>query len=233
MLDGYWPINYTFEDRYELTGIIDLMFEHVEDSKKKKFVVVDIGCSYGLAMKYAQNHLKQKGLDLFTIGIDFSKNVVDEAKKNLDKFINADVFSVNTNVENVDIVVCSKAAIFVTGDVRYKIIRKCIEFLKKDGILITDVDCFEKPKLSDDLKLIQYVFPTLSCFKNGIKGFRKEYRRRLHFRFRKKMKKMNKNDALTFAEEILSAWNNLSYFKKLDWKITILTQRIINHQIKL
>jgi|SRR3989344_712689 len=189
MLDGYWSINKTYEDRYELTGITDLILEYAKESGKKNFVIMDVGCSIGIAMKYAQVYLNQKGIESFTIGIDYSKNVAEEANKNLDKFINEDMFGISNFSEKADIVICSKMAIFVPGELRYKIIKKCTEFLKKEGILITDVDCFEKQKLSEELKLIQYVIPTPSCFKNGFRGFPKEFRRRTHTRFRLKMKK--------------------------------------------
>ncbi|EPA06873.1 class I SAM-dependent methyltransferase [Candidatus Nitrosarchaeum limnium] len=223
MLNGYWPINYTFEDRYELTGIINYILEYANNSTKK-FVIIDVGCSNGSAMKYAQTYLQQKNIESFTIGIDISKNVVDEARKNLDQFINENVLNVDNCAGKADIVICSKAAIFVEGDVRCQIIRKCSEFLKNDGILITDVDCFEKTKLLEWFKLPQYLFPFVpSCFKNGIRGFRKEYRRRIHTRFRKSMKKMYKTDAATYAEKILSAWIDLPYIKKLDWKFQIIS----------
>ena len=62
------------------------------------------------------------------------------------------MFGISNFSEKADIVICSKMAIFVPGELRYKIIKKCTEFLKKEGILITDVDCFEKQKLSEELK---------------------------------------------------------------------------------
>ncbi|BDQ30602.1 hypothetical protein NZNM25_07560 [Nitrosopumilus zosterae] len=224
MLTGNWPINYTFEDRYELTGITDFVLDYANNSKKK-LIILDVGCSSGIAMKYVQDYLKQKNIETFTIGIDISKNVVKDASKNLDKFINEDLLNVNDFVKKADVVICSKAAIFVTGEIRYKIIRKCSDFLKNDGILITDVDCFEKSKLSDDLRDFLCEFPTWSCFKNGIGKFSKEFRRRQNIPYKKKMKKMSKDEGSKYADEILSAWNSFSFFKKLDWKISIIHRR--------
>lgn len=204
MLDGNWSINYTFADRYELTGITDFILEYTKEAKNE-LVIIDVGCSKGSAMKYAQDFLKQKKINSFTIGFDFSKNIVNDAKKNLNEFVNQDVTRINNYDEKADIVICSKAAIFVTGKIRYNIIKKCSELLKNDGVLITDVDCFEKTSLLDELRLFQYIFPSPSCFKNGLKGFYKEWRRRQHTRLRKKMKKMDKITAFNYAQQILTA----------------------------
>jgi SAM-dependent methyltransferase len=230
MLTGNWSINYTFEDRYEITGITDFILDYAKNSKNK-LIILDVGCSIGTAMKYAQDYLKQKNVESFTVGIDVSKYVVEKASKNLDKFINEDLFNVDDFVGKADVVICSKMAIFVTGETRHKIIKKCTDFLNDKGILITDVDCFEKPKLSDDLNDFLCGFPTWSCFKNGIGGFRKEFRRRLNIPYKKKMKKMHKDEALKYAEEILLAWNDFSFFKKLDWKLSINQRWIISSVI--
>ena len=231
MFTGNWLINYTFEDRYEVTGITDFILDYTNNSKKK-FVILDVGCSIGTAMKYAQNYLKQKNVESFTVGIDISKNVIDKASENLDQFINKDLFNVDDFVKKADIVICSKAAIFVPGEIRYKIIRKCSEFLKNEGILITDVDCFEKSKLSDDLFNFQYEFPSLTCFKKiHIKEFRKELRRRRNIPYKKKMKKMSKDEASKYAEEIIPAWNNFSFFKKLAWQLSIIQRRLTSYLV--
>lgn len=227
MSNGNWIINHTFKDRYVLTGITNLILEHTKDSKKK-LVIIDVGCSKGIAMKYAQDYLQQKNVESFTVGIDVSENIADEANKNLDDFINKDVLKVDDYVEKADIVICSKMAIFVTGEVRHKIIKKCSELLKNDGMLITDVDCFEKSKLIEELILVQYMLPTLSCFKNGIRGFYEEYRIRFYTPLRKKMKKKYKDDALNYAKEILSGWQNLSFLQKWDWKLTIYWRLAMN-----
>lgn len=176
-----------------------------------------MGCSKGIAMKYAQDYLKQKNIESFTVGIDVSENITKEANENLNEFINKDVLKVDDCIEKADIVICSKMAIFVTGEVRSKIIKKCSEFLKNDGILITDVDCYEKPKLIEEINSVQYILPTLSCFKKGWN----EYRMRFYTPLRKKIKKKHKIDALNYSQEILSGWQNLSFLQKLDWKLTI------------
>lgn len=221
--NGNWTINHTFKDRYVVTGITDLVLEHVDNSKKK-LVIIDVGCSKGIAMKYAQDYLKQKNIESFTVGIDVSKNITKEANENLNKFINKDVLNVDDWTGKADVVICSKAVIFVTGEKRHKIIKKCSEFLKNDGILITDVDCFEKPKLIEELSLFYYMLPTLSCFKKGFN----EYRMRFYTPLRKKMKKMYKMDVLNYAEKILSGWQNLSFLQKLDWRLTIHQRRAMN-----
>ncbi|MCV0411392.1 class I SAM-dependent methyltransferase [Nitrosarchaeum sp.] len=219
-VNGYWPINHTFADRYVVTGITNLILEHVTNSKKK-LIIIDVGCSKGVAMKYAQNYLEQKNIKSVTIGIDVSKNIVNDAKKNLNEFINKDVLHVDDCDEKADVVICSKAIIFVTGEIRYNIIKKCSKFLKNDGILITDVDCFEKSNLLDELRLFQYIIPSFSCFKNGLSRFYEEYRMRFYTPLRKKMKKKSKSDAINYAEAILSGWQSLSSLQKLDWKLVI------------
>ena len=226
-MNGNWNNNRTFENRYELTRIHDLLLDCVKGSKNK-IIIIDVGCSFGKAMKYTQNWLKQNNIDSYTVGIDPSKKVVDEANENLDEFINQDVLDVNEYVEKADVVICSKTAIFVTGEKRYQIIKKCVNFLKTNGVLITDVDCFEKPKLSDELMDCFYLIPPVFYLKNGVKRFRKEYWRRIHFPLRKKIKKMHKDTALNYTDEILAAWNDMSSFDRWNYKFIVYTKQFGN-----
>lgn len=208
--NGNWTKNHTFADRYVVTGITKLILAHTRNSKKK-IIIMDVGCSKGVAIKHAQDCLKQENIESFTIGIDVSENIAKEANENLNKFINKDVLQVYDCTEKADIVICSKVIIFVTGELKYKIIKKCSEFLKNDGILITDDLLNEKYPLLEELKLIQYMFPNSSPFK---KDFYQKYRMRFYTPLRKKMKKISKSDVINYAEDVLSSWQRLSYIQK-------------------
>ena len=220
-MNGNWNVNYTFEKRYEQTGIVDLILDYAKQHLKQKLVVVDVGCSFGKAMKYAQNYLEKKGIESYTIGIDGSKKVSADAKKNLDDFIGCDVTDVVTLTEdsrknladfigcdvsdvatlkeNANIVICSKMAIWVAHDVQYRIIEKCAEFLKNDGKLITDVGCFKSSKLHE-----------------GIKFKRSSLRRPDAWIVR--VKAMDKNNVKNFVRNIQSVKDDMTCIEKVRFE---------------
>ncbi len=106
--------------------------------------VIDVGCSYGMALQTTQKCLKKHGTYIRTIGIDSSPAVESNALKNLNHFVLADVLSLKTDryIGTADIVICANAAnwlykLFSFRDTT-RIIKRSIEFLKKNGILVTD-----------------------------------------------------------------------------------------------
>lgn len=225
MFNRNWNIHITSKDRYEFTGILDLAINHLQLQRIKDPIIIDVGCSTGEAMERASHKMKTLKINPHTIGIDPAKTVRKKAEKNLDVFINKDVFKVIDRDESADIVICSKAAIFVEGSVREAIIRKCISFLKENGILITDVDCFPPRSLEKHMFIISrhlwHIVPTLGCFKHGIKNVTKEYSKRANTTIRESVFMKTKQDAISYADKIILGWNERSTTWKRWWKFKI------------
>ena len=66
----------------------------------KNAVVIDVGCSNGKAVLGSKQCLFKHGIDIYAIGIDIStrKNIITNAEKNLDEFVNKNVLEVNQYV---------------------------------------------------------------------------------------------------------------------------------------
>ena len=124
-------------------------------SHSKILNVIDVGCSTGIATKAAQECLKKHGTEIKTIGIDNSSGIKQNAIKNLDHFEELSVVSsgLAKYTDKADVVICANVAnafykMFTARDTA-KIIKSCVKFLKKDGILITDApDAEHTPGIS-------------------------------------------------------------------------------------
>ena len=138
-MNGFWTCNNTWRTRYDDFGVTGYMLLHLQG--RKNAVVVDVGCSNGNAILGNRQCLSEHGIDLYTIGIDIStrKNIIADAEKNLDEFINKNVLDVNQYAGRADAVICLNATRLVSKNLKSEIIRKCVWFLKSDGVLITDV----------------------------------------------------------------------------------------------
>ena len=197
-----WSNTHTDKERYEKAGILDHMIKYFTDEKIVSPIIIDACCSNGVAIQYSVNKLKNElGITPFVIGIDISKDVKKYAEKNVDEFINSDILNVDNKKSSADIVICHKAAIYIHGDQRSKIIQKCSTFLKKDGLLITDADAF--PNLTFWNKIIKFMS---YCNNNTFKKYVKTYR---------------KNDANDHAYKIQTNWNKKSQIWKYWWNLEI------------
>ena len=206
----YWEKSTTHRYRYDALGIIDYMFKYAESSAKNRLTVIDIGCSKAVATRFAKTCLNGRGIKSFTIGIDNSIRIAEDAEENLDEFILNDVMNVERYCEEADVAICSKAIRNVDGVIRSKVLGKCAGFLKDDGVLITDAEGYKKSvqarglgslELSEPRKIYRYSFPesaVVGCFEL----------------FRKETKMMGKNDALEYSRQIKDEWDSLSVFEK-------------------
>ena len=127
-----------------------------------------------------------------------------------------------------DVVICSKMALWVSSSRRYQIITKCSEFLKKNGILITDVDDYKKSRIIEDLvDFYRYDVPPFLALKKGMRNFLVEYRYRRHGHFRKMMRQFDKESSVKYAQHIMEVWNKLSWDRKFAIKFELLMSNII------
>ena len=140
MMDGFWTKNTTWHIRYDDFGVTGYMLLHAKNMEDT--VVIDVGCSKGIAITESKKCLDKRGIRLHTIGIDMSDKakLAAEAENNLDEFVNENVLEVDGYAGKADIVVCLNTIRYVLGDTKSGMIKKCTEFLKPDGVLITNVD---------------------------------------------------------------------------------------------
>jgi SAM-dependent methyltransferase len=229
MVRGNWFSSYTTPNRYYLTGITDHVKSYVKETGKKKLVIVDVGCSTGIAIRNMSDELNQDGIQTFTIGIDPSPKLKDDAQSNLDKFVNKDVLRIKPKPV-ADIVICSKMAIYVSAKRRAKIITKTIEFLKNDGAMITDVDCYERipfwKDLFEQVGEAIYVMGSFASLRYNRRRFREEFEWRVNLHYRKSMKIYGKINAVDYPRQILEGWNKLNWYQKFDWTLTIRIKRL-------
>lgn len=227
MPDRNWSINITSPDRYEFTGITDFAVNYLKQQGTKRPIIIDVGCSFGTAMKKTTKIIRTLEFDPYTIGIDASKRVKPKAEQNFDEFINKDVLTVDGKEDTADIVICSRMAIYVIGSRRTDIIKKCVSFLKDGGILITDVDCYPPRSLSENvyrfLRFLWYQVPfDAECFKHGIKNIGREYNRRANIPIREGVFKKTKHESISYVDEIINGWEKRSHRWKTWWGFKIL-----------
>lgn len=226
LINRNWSVNITSKNRYEFTGINKLVIDHLNQKKISNPIIIDVGCSTGIALKKTFEAMKRSSYNPYTIGIDQSKYVKSKAEGNLSRFINRDALDVDDLENTADVVICSKAAIYILGAKRSAIIRKCASFLKRDGILITDVDCFPPRTIAENtyrfLRAQWYSIPSIDCFKHGVTNITFECERRANTIIKGDVFKMTKNEATSYADEIIRGWQKRSPEWKKWWQFRIL-----------
>ena len=134
-----WNKTTTWKNRYNDFGVTGL----IQRLDKTELCVMDVGCSKGVAVKHCQKTLQKQGIAIKTIGVDGKKEVWDEAEKNIDQLIRHDADEVNGYDGTADVVVCMNAIRFIRPKDKKDVLKKCVAFLKDDGVLITNVENFE------------------------------------------------------------------------------------------
>jgi len=119
-------------------GISNFMYQQLKD-RTGHAIVVDVGCSNGAALKLCKEQLCSRDIDICTVGIDSSQSVSNKARCNLDCFISKKTEDVDKCIGEADFVIC----VNVINRLHYckdkeVIFRKAAEFLKDEGLLITD-----------------------------------------------------------------------------------------------
>lgn len=225
LINGNWSVNTTSKNRYEFTGINKLIIDHLSQQKIPNPIIIDVGCSTGIALKETSEAMKRLSYKPYTIGIDQSKNVKSKAERNLCRFINSDVKDVDDLENTADVVICSKAAIYILGTRRSEIVRKCASFLKSSGILITDVDCYPPRTIVENtyrfLRSQWYMIPSIDCLTHGITNIAYEYWKRANTTIREDIFKMTKNEAISYADEIIHGWEKRSPRWKRWWQFRV------------
>ena len=134
-----WNKTTTWKNRYNTFGVTGL----IQRFGKTELCVMDVGCSKGVAIKHCQKTLQKQGIAIKTIGVDGKEEVWDEAEKNVDRLIRHDAAEVDGYDGTADVVVCMNAIRFIHHKDKKDVLKKCVAFLKDDGMLITNVENFE------------------------------------------------------------------------------------------
>ena len=194
-----WTPTCTYENRYNILGVTGYMRDHAKDDTKQ-MIIVDVGCSNGLALKRAQECLRRHDISAYTIGIDPSLKIKTLAEKNVDEFYNADVLEIDLQ-EKADVVICANVARFVDGEHKRRIFKKCAQLLKPDGVFVVAAGQYRKfdARTGGNLKR-----PCALCV-GGILGRARAQLDRLVIR---DVRVLSKGEAEDFAEHVLSDWNS-------------------------
>jgi 2-polyprenyl-3-methyl-5-hydroxy-6-metoxy-1,4-benzoquinol methylase len=228
MFYWHWSSNYTFPERYDETGIDDRIIEFAKKKNKTSLDILDVGCSNGIAAKCMKSRLKERGLTVTITGIDRSSKMEKEARQNLDRFILGNVLEINANPE-FDIVICSKMALFVDHKLRAEIISKCAKFLRDDGGLVTDANCYEITSTIQNIRTwindYKTVFPTI---RQGPIKFYKSIREMQRIRLKREMFLIDgSNRVEQYAKKIIDGYNKLNFFQKFNVMTLNLVVRVV------
>ena len=211
-MDGLWSNNMTWKSRYDDFGVTGYMLLHAKGMKD--VVVIDVGCSRGIAVTESKKCLAEHGIRLHTIGIDMSCNakLAAEAESNLDEFVNGNALEVDGYAGKADVVVCLNVVRFVRGDVKSRIVEKCAEFLNPGGVFITGVG-------ENHRKILELEEPVQSHPKRACAGL--GWRSLVPMPGDTRM--MKRGEARRYADIMQSEWKNMKKWKK---KIVLLRYRI-------
>ena len=215
----YWNCSYTTPKRYDYLGATWYALSHAK--RKKKAIIIDVGCSTGEAMAECKKCLIQHGASVHAIGIDMSREVATSADSKLDEFINKDVLDVDGYKGGADIVMCLNVTRFVTWNVRHEIIRKCAWFLNNEGMLITGIDDehIKKIVLEPSPSSPKCVCCDMSWVGRLKRSFRSDP---------KDTRMMRRSEAYNYANILTSEWEDLNLFKKYEIQARISFQRFFS-----
>ena len=129
-------ISLTWKTRYDGLGITDYIYQHFKHADKK-LVIVDVGCSNGMALTGCKDRLSSKRLEVYAVGIDPYEDKAD--KSDIDEFIQDHAANVLHQVGKADVVIC----VNVINESKWapkSVFQDAAKFLKIGGVMITDAD---------------------------------------------------------------------------------------------
>ena len=131
---GLFRIKTTWRTRYDGLGIPSYIYRRFARANDR-LVIVDVGCSNGMALTGCKECLSSRGVEVYAVGID--PHADEAAGSDLDEFIPKDASDVDDHVGEADVVIC----VNVINDVHRnpkKIFLDALKFLKIGGVMITD-----------------------------------------------------------------------------------------------
>ena len=115
-------------------GIINYIYQRFRDTNDR-IVIVDVGCSNGLALTWCKKCLLNKDITVSAIGIEPSEK--EDPESDLDEFIPKEVKDVHHHVGEADVVICVNVINWLHCNPN-TIFLDALKFLKNGGIMITD-----------------------------------------------------------------------------------------------
>ena len=202
MKSDYWRCDTTWKRRYDHFGVTG--YALLCAKYRKNLVIIDVGCSKGIAMLDCQECLELYGVHAYTIGIDISEKHKVEARNNLDEFILDNALNVNMHIDDADIVICMNMERYIDLEKKSRIITKCAQFLKPDGMLITSIDAKYRKRLNLE-------YPNKSIPKLVVSG--KNIRERIYNWHKrstalKDTRMISSKEASRYGRILLDEWQN-------------------------
>lgn len=206
-----WSSNFTFEGRYELIGVTFKIYDFVISSNRKTLDILDVGCSIGLANKSMKKCLGRFGIYTMTEGIDRAENVLHEARKNFDIFTCKDIMKI-TPKRKFDVIIAMNMIHFKNNNDLACLVEKCAEFLKPNGIMLTnDLEHLDDYRLLNKIKICITYLPKL---KNGGITYYNIIKMKLEKDSYIKVRKVDGDKVLEYAQKIRSDYRDYNILKK-------------------
>jgi 2-polyprenyl-3-methyl-5-hydroxy-6-metoxy-1,4-benzoquinol methylase len=223
VFDTNWTVNTTSSGRYGDNGVTHHVLDYAKATQSRALTVIDVGSSFGVAAKGMKAGLAVSGIGANVTGVDPSKKVRNAAMRNLDKFDPRDILNVDVkDLPMADVVICMFVALWVGPERRFKIIHRCAEQLKDDGILVTNALPFPQVKYFTGMDQIRYRVESLPAMSEGWKSFREELVRRKEALVRRQSVPIRgRTAALSYAEGVLQSWANLTSLGKTQWYLRL------------
>lgn len=137
------PTRYVGDSRSERkncdasSDVFELVKEHAASRQKKSLLILDVGCSTGVAAAYMRGRLLDAGLEAGISGVDPAPEVFEHARRNLDKFYEGRMEDAVIE-DHYDIVLCARLLRFALPNEQKRLIEACADRCVPDGALITD-----------------------------------------------------------------------------------------------
>lgn len=132
----YWSKYYErlWVQKYSLKPTRKITIDLIKTYNKESLDILDIGCGTGQLISDIRQNFKNKSLNLK--GLDYSKGMIEKARKNIDyaDFILKDISDINSLDNKFDIITCTHSLPYYAN--QQKAISDMSNLLKKDGILI-------------------------------------------------------------------------------------------------
>lgn len=235
VMSPYWRKTTTDKDRYDRLGVSGFIRDYAKNHGKEKLVVIDVGCSTGMAIIKCRSVLeKMHSIHMHVIGCDINEEArksFEESKQSADPYGVDEFFYGPASdmparyVGSADVVICANVIRYVDGHTCADVIRDCCRLLKHDGILVTDAGGYcmwgcRKPPSREELPSADTKHP--GSVDSGKCIWLSRLLNRLESR---EIFTVKRNDGLVHADNIEKEWKRLS--PAMRWAITKLKSRIL------
>jgi SAM-dependent methyltransferase len=179
--------------------------------------------------------LDAAGIVSSIIGVDMNRKAAAKAVANLSGIKVGDILTLGSNeLSSADVVICSFAALWVTADRRYRIIRRCAEQLKADGVLVTNARLFGRPGRQKPVNSMRYWLSAIPMLSRGWPEFKAEVIECLvELRKTNSVAIREQDEALAYAENIKDSWDALGAFSRFGWYLVLVVQAPSTYARKL